>query len=175
MLNYNIFTKEKTSMTTSPAVILTELFKTNHNILHMQLKDISQAESLLQPPFRGNCLNWDIGHILGIYGEALEQMGLPGTLSAAEGKVYGYGSEPLCDAARANDLQDMVKRLDEALERITSQLGSLSPAELEREVTIWRGPMPLIEALSIIQWHSSYHTGQLELLRQLAGKNDKVI
>jgi hypothetical protein len=24
-------------------------------------------------------------------------------------------------------------------------------------------------------WHETYHVGQLELLRQLAGKNDKVI
>lgn len=29
-------------------------------------------------------------------------------------------------------------------------------------------------ALPFFLWHESYHTGQLELLRQLAGMNDKV-
>ncbi len=154
---------------------LIELYKNNHDTIHMQLEGISQAESLLQLPFRGNCLNWVVGHILGTRGEALKLMGLPGTLNPEEGKIYGYGSDPLTDPAKACDLDSMLARLDESLERVVNGLASLSPAELEREVRIWRGPMPLIEAISFVQWHESYHTGQLEYLRQLAGKNDKVI
>ena len=30
-------------------------------------------------------------------------------------------------------------------------------------------------SLSFLYWHEAYHTGQTEYLRQLAGKNDKVI
>jgi hypothetical protein len=29
--------------------------------------------------------------------------------------------------------------------------------------------------ITFLQWHETYHLGQLEPLRQLAGKNDKVI
>jgi hypothetical protein len=29
--------------------------------------------------------------------------------------------------------------------------------------------------LAFLNWHEAYHVGQLELLRQLAGKNDQVI
>ncbi len=159
----------------SSARILIHLFENNHSIIHMQLKGITQEESLLQPPFRGNCLNWVVGHILGIYGEVFEVMEMPGTLSNSEAKTYNYGSEPLTDCANASDLAQMIARLDAGLAKITSRLEELSSAELEREVTIWLGPVPLIEALFIVQWHASYHTGQLELLRQLAGKNDKVI
>ena len=43
------------------------------------------------------------------------------------------------------------------------------------EVQHWSGTIPLAEALSLAQWHEAYHIGQLEQLRQLAGKNDKVI
>lgn len=162
-------------MDASSPKILVELYQNNHDIIHKQLAEISHEDSLLQLPFRGNCMNWVVGHILGVRGEALELMGLPGTLNPAEEKIYGYGSDPLTDAEKACDLTSMVNRLDESLDKVINGLVSLSSAELDCQVSIWRGPMPLIAALSFIQWHESYHTGQLELLRQLAGKNDKVI
>jgi uncharacterized damage-inducible protein DinB len=33
----------------------------------------------------------------------------------------------------------------------------------------------MAERLAFAHWHETYHVGQLELLRQLTGKNDKVI
>lgn len=154
---------------------LIELYQFNHNIIQEQLKDITHAESLLQLPFRGNCMNWVIGHILCIRDECLELLGLPGLLTEAESKKYGYGSEPITDAARASDLDSMLTQLDESLSIIVSKLESLTQADLDREARIWRGPLPLSDAISFMLWHESYHSGQLELLRQLAGKNDHVI
>ena len=162
-------------MPTSTTQILIFLFQTNHEIIHMQLKDITHAQSLLQPPFRGNCMNYDIGHILGAYDWCMGEMGLPSALSEAEAKVYGHGGEPLTDAVNASDLNTMVKRLDESLEKIVSRLGNLSEAEQKREIKLFDEPWPLIQGLYFMFWHIAYHSGQLELLRQLAGKNDKVI
>ncbi|NHZ72498.1 MAG: hypothetical protein GWP17_05390, partial [Aquificales bacterium] len=31
------------------------------------------------------------------------------------------------------------------------------------------------DRIASLHWHETYHTGQLEILRQLAGKNDSVI
>jgi hypothetical protein len=157
------------------AKTLIDLFQFDHEVIQMQLKDITNAESLLQPPFRGNCMNWVVGHILGVCEDCLALLGLPGILTEEEKKVYGYGSEPIIDATRASDLNSLVKRLDESLTTLVNTLGSLSQAELDHQVEIWRGPLPLAEAISFMQWHEAYHTGQLELLRQLAGKNDHVI
>lgn len=154
---------------------LIDLYQFNHDIIHQQLKDITHSESLLQPTFRGNCLNWVIGHILNVREECLELLGLPGVMTENEKKNYEYGSEPITDAARASDLDSMLKRLDQSLAVILRKLESLSQADLDREARIWRGPLPLSEALSFLRWHETYHTGQLELLRQLAGKNDHVI
>ncbi len=162
-------------MEASPVQTLIHLIETNHDTIHLQLKDITQAESMLQLPFRGNCLNWVVGHILGIRGECLKMLDQPGTLSEAESKTYGYGSEPLTDADCAGDLEEMLKRLDESCEKICRQVASLASQDLEREVQIWRGDVSLLEGLSFEVWHEAYHTGQLELLRQLSGKNDKVI
>ena len=164
-------------MTTPTAKMLIDLYRNNHNILHAQLKDITQAESLLQLPFRGNCLNWVTGHILAAREQCLGLLGLPGVMSAEEKKRYGHGSEPLVEAnaATAMDLADLLSRLDETLPRLVEGLEGLSAEDLEREVAIWRGPLPLREAIGFVQWHEFYHTGQLELLRQLAGKDDHII
>ena len=162
-------------MYATPPQIIIELYKNNHDIIHKQLAGITQVDSLLQLPFRGNCMNWVVGHILGIRGEALEQMGLPGTFNAVEEQIYGYGSDPITSPDKACDLNELVSRLDMSLDRVIAGLQTLSSEDQIRSTKIWRGQMPVIAALSYIQWHESYHTGQLELLRQLAGKNDKVI
>jgi hypothetical protein len=52
---------------------------------------------------------------------------------------------------------------------------ALPAAELERVVTFANNPRPLGGFLAFLDWHESYHVGQLELLRQLAGKVDKII
>ena len=162
-------------MTPPAAKTLIDLLQFNHEIIHLQLKDITHAESLLQPPFRGNCMNWVIGHILDVRQGWLNLLGLPGILTEDEQKVYGYGSEAITTAAQASHLDSLGKKLDESLATLVSKLENIAQADLDREVEIWRGPLPLAQALSFMQWHEAYHTGQLELLRQLAGKNDHVI
>jgi uncharacterized damage-inducible protein DinB len=162
-------------MTPPAAITLIDILQFNHNAIHMQLKDITQAESLLQPPFQGNCMNWVIGHILDMRQSWTSVLGLPRILTEAEEKIYGYGSEPVTCAEQALPLEYLVKKLDENLAVLVGKLETLTQADLDGEVEIWRGKLPLAQALSFFQWHEAYHTGQLELLRQLAGKNDKVI
>jgi uncharacterized damage-inducible protein DinB len=163
-------------MESSPAKIFIGLFSFTHDgVLHTYVNGITQAESLLQPLSGGNCMNWTIGHILETYNTLLEWLGFPAIISVAEAGLYGYDSEPMTDPAKASDLQDMLKRLDEGKEKITSRVASLSTAELEREIEIWRGKVTLIEALMDSMWHVTYHSGQFEQLRQLAGKKEKVV
>ena len=157
------------------AKMLIDLLQFNHGIIHQQLNDITHVESLLQLPFQGNCMNWVLAHILTVHQEWLEMLCLPGILTEAEQKAYGYGSEPVTCAEQAIDLDTLVKRLDESLVTVVSRLENITQAELDREVEIWRGKQPLSQALSFFQWHETYHTGQLEQLRQLAGKNDHVV
>ena len=32
--------------------------------LHMQTNGLAHQDSLMQLPFRGNCMNWTLGHVL---------------------------------------------------------------------------------------------------------------
>jgi len=157
-------------MTTPAMKILTTLFQYNHGLIHEQLKDITHSESLLQPPFPGNCMNWVIGHILWGRDTCLKLAGLPGYMTEDENEVYGFGSIALTDPARSSDLYVLVERLDVSLNALTEQLAELSREELDRKIQTWRGLVSLCETLYIMQSHESYHAGQLELLRQLAGK-----
>jgi uncharacterized damage-inducible protein DinB len=171
----NIIFSRRVPMAIAAAKTLMDLLEFNQTTIHAQLKDITPAESLLQLPFRGNCMNWVVGHIVAIRQGWLEMLGLPGIMTEEEQKAYGYGSEPIGCAEQAIPLESLVKRLDENLAVLVKKLQGMTQSELDREVEIWRGKVPLAEALFFYLWHESYHTGQLEQLRQLAGKNDHVI
>jgi uncharacterized damage-inducible protein DinB len=159
-------------MTLTQTTWFSHLLEDNHKMIQMQVKDVTQAESLLQLPFKGNCLNWVVGHILDTYSICLEWMGQPAIRSEAEASTYGYGSQPMTDPTRAYDLSDMLKRLDLAAKQIPATLDGLAPVELEREIELWLGNVPLVDALFYMLCHVYYHTGQLEQLRELAGKNE---
>ena len=154
------------------SILFNHLLENNHEMIQMHTQDITHEESMLQLPFEGNCLNWVVGHILDTYSTCLEWLGEPAVRSEAESRTYGYGSEPLTDPDKAYDLIDMLKKLDLAAKQIMDNLENLTQAETEREIEIWRGKVSLIEALFFMQWHASYHTGQLEQLRELTRKND---
>lgn len=156
----------------SPAK-LAENFRFTTRLIHMQADGLTHAESLLLPPFRANCFNWVLGHILTSRDTCLRLLGLPVSLSPAELATYDRGSQPLTDPATATPLESLLSKLDDTASRLSAAL-SAEP-DLERLVTFGRGEQPLGEVIAFLHWHETYHTGQLELLRQLAGKNDQVI
>ena len=49
------------------------------------------------------------------------------------------------------------------------------PIALAEVVETRFGERPVGQHVAGLHWHETYHTGQLELLRQLAGKNDAII
>ena len=162
-------------MQTPPAQNLIDLWQLSNSVIHRQCQGLSQAESLLQLPFQGNCLNWVVGHMLKGRDDCLKWLGLPPLLSEAEFAVYTGGCEPLTDPARASDLDSLLARLDQALEMLTAAIQERGDEGLREAVKLFGEDSQLGGALAFLQWHEAYHLGQLELLRQLAGKGDKVI
>jgi uncharacterized damage-inducible protein DinB len=159
------------------AELIARYFKLNYRVLHMQLEGLSHEDSLLQPPFRANNLNWVLGHIIAGRSRALALLGAEPVWSKEESAAYAQESEPIT-AEAALPLHQLVADLDTAQDRLAEVLAKTTEVEL--------GPNPLGiqkegqdrslgERLSFIYWHEAYHTGQTELLRQLAGVDDKVI
>ena len=148
----------------------------NLNIIKAQTEGLSHADSLLQLPFRGNCLNWVLGHIAGNRHGIVQYLGGEPILSEAQMARYGYGSDPVeGDEEGLVNLEALLAMLGSAQEEIASRLAATNQDDLATEVESFLGKTSLAQLLFFLFWHESYHVGQTEPLRQLAGKDDAVI
>ena len=157
-----------------PKENLSATLRLNQAILHRHTQDLTQADSLVQPPFQANCMNWVLGHILANRDTILNFLGLEKSLSSGEHQLYHRGSERLTDADLASDLPQLLARLEKTKEQILLALETIEPAGLDKTVHFGEDT-PLGEVIDFLFWHETYHIGQLELLRQVAGKNDPII
>jgi hypothetical protein len=153
------------------ADLITRYFNLNHRVIHLQIDGLTHADSLLQPPFRANCLNWVLGHVVAARNNALILLGAEPVWSEQEATPYATDSEPITGDGAGHRLEKLVADLDRSQEWLEAALERVSAAELARV----EGEHSLGERLAGLYWHEAYHTGQTEYLRQLAGKNDKVV
>lgn len=155
---------------------LANAFGLNLNIIRMQTEGLTHEDSLLRPPFRGNCLNWVLGHIATNRNRVLTALGEEPVLSAAETTRYEAGSDPITEEEEGIlTLVMLLAALEHAQEKITTALGRITVEELAREIEVGDRTMTLGQRLFGLYFHETYHTGQTEILRQLAGMDDKVI
>ena len=143
-------------------------------IVKRQTDGLTHAESLIQPPLRGNCLNWVVGHIVCRRNEALERLGESPFWDPATIAIYITGSDPIKESSQALPLESLLDDLYESQQRLEAALKSAKDETLERVIQIGEQSVTVRERLAGLHWHETYHSGQLELLRQLAGKNDKI-
>lgn len=153
-----------------------EGFARNLRIIGMQTAGLTHDDSLFQPPVRGNCLNWVLGHIAGSRNRILRALDAEPVLPDAEAARYARDSAPITgpsdDILR---LETILAALERSQTSIDERLATLTPDDLAREIPFAGRAMPLGQVLFSLYFHETYHTGQTELLRQLAGTNDKVI
>jgi hypothetical protein len=144
----------------------------NYGVILAQVEGVTHDESVRQLPFRGNCMNWVIGHLIASHDDVLRVLGLPPTFREDERRRYARESAPITQSEEALPFADLLRTLATSQERLLTALRAATPDELA--VKNERG-QTTGERAEFLLWHQAYHIGQLELLRQLAGKNDKVI
>ena len=155
---------------------LAEAYALNTRIIHMQTQDLTQADSLIQTPYHINSLNWTLGHIAVHRDKVLALLDHEPLLSTSETERYGRGSEPvIAEDAGTLSLERLLEILDRGQEIISQRLAELIPEELARELPLGKGTTTLAARLHWYYFHDTYHTGQTELLRQIADKNDQII
>ena len=158
------------------ATDLIEGLERNLGIVKAQTEGLSHADCLLQLPFRGNCLNWVLGHMADNRNTMLRLLGEQAILSEAHTKRYGYGSEPVCgDGDDILTLEQLLTVLERGQSALAARLQIATVEELAGEVQSFLGTTTLGQLIFFLFWHETYHVGQPEYLRQLAGKDDKVI
>lgn len=154
---------------------IVRMYEMNSQIIKAQTDGITTAESLLQLPFRSNCMNWVLGHI-GVYRNyVLMHLGGAPVWDEVSWGIYGTGSPLLTDAAIAYPMEKLLADLATIEQRIGEIVLALPEATLlEAKEYEYVGVQPMYVWLNGLIWHETYHVGQLEMLRQLAGKNDEV-
>ncbi|NIM93874.1 MAG: hypothetical protein GTO18_09215 [Anaerolineales bacterium] len=141
----------------------------------MQTESLSHEQSLLQLPFRGNCMNWVLGHTLVDRNSAVKILGGESFLADDEIAIYVSCSEPVTHDSGSITLEQLLEHLDRSLDWIEETLSDLTSDDLDKEVESGGRKDTVDHLIAGLHWHETYRTGQLEILRQLAGKDDKVI
>lgn len=155
---------------------LAQAYERNLGIIEQQVKGLTHEQCLIQPPFRGNCMNWVLGHIAETRNSICKSLGQGAVMTTEEAKRYGFGSKPVCgEGPGVLPLERLMEILRESQKRINAALPLLTNDELNKMVKDHRGQVTLANRLVFLHFHDTYHTGQTELLRQLAGTDDHVI
>ena len=153
---------------------LVKLFDATNFVVTRQADGLTHEESLVQLPFRSNCFNWVLGHIVMGRDRALEALGSNPLYSDEQRQRYGTGSEPITPENQALTLEALLAGMDKSREAIAAALESTSEAALAK---VWNeeSGQTVEDRIRGLHWHETYHSGQLEILRQAAGKDDRIL
>jgi hypothetical protein len=167
-----------TASNTTPTHSAQQLIDTlalHKRVLAMQLEGLSHGDSLRQAPFRGNCLNWVLGHIAVNRNHILTLLGEESILDDETIARYDTGSEPvLADGDGVLTFEELRGLIEQEHVQIEAAL-SVATADVFEQVTPASDPKSVLDAIRFRIWHETYHVGQTEYLRQIAGTNDHVI
>lgn len=157
--------------------MLADAYENNIEIVKMQAAGLTQADSLVQLPFRSNCLNWVLGHLVSNRRTVLKLLGDEQTITAQMIARYEYGSAPVTgEGEGVLSVEMLLELLDKAQLQIAKRLEAISDEELAHPMLPFgTQERTLGEWLFFFYFHDCYHVGQTEILRQAAGKNDKII
>jgi hypothetical protein len=152
------------------------LYKIENDLILKQVADLSQADTLIQPQPSGNCMNWVLGHMLENRIAALTLIGGTSPFDSQELAHYRHGSEPIKgEEAGVLDFSRLVEGLNAVNSAMAQQLEGMDPANFEREVQMFGRTVTLGWRYLFFNHDFSYHMGQLELLRQMAGHTEKIL
>ncbi len=157
----------------NPAKQLSSELKLNLNVITAQTDGLTQAESLIQPSFNANCMNWILGHIVGGRATLHRLTGTPTPFDLAPYARFERDSPPVTGPGDGLPLAQMLADLAASNDVLLARLAAMSDEEF---AAVPEGGNRSVDVqLGFFSWHETYHVGQTELLRQVAGKNDKII
>ncbi len=145
-------------------------------IIEEQTRDLTHADSLLQPQPAGNCLNWLLGHLITSQLAIIAAIGGVPPFNIELVARYERDSEPIHgEEPGVLKLAELLEMLKQVNSTVDTHLSGLDEDAFSREIKIGERKMTLGWRVFFLHFHYTYHIGQLEYLRQLAGKLDKVI
>jgi uncharacterized damage-inducible protein DinB len=155
---------------------LENVYKRNLIVIKRQLKGLTHADSLIQPPVRGNCLNFVLGHVAASRQSVLKVLGVDSLMGEEHIDRYTREADPVTeDGDDVMTLDQIMDVMDKSQKAIAKHLLKLSEDDLSKKLGDGDEKTTVGMRIEFLSWHEAYHTGQTEYLRQLAGTDDKVI
>lgn len=155
---------------------LVDDYSRNSWLVQRHLEGLSHADALIRPNGTGNCINYIFGHILLCRVEMLEMLGRPASVCVDALKRYDTGAEPIgpesTDICSLEQLREWWIEVDG---EFLAALREASAETLQRIVKTSHGEVELHRRLHFFYFHETFHIGQFEILRHLAGKTESLI
>lgn len=153
---------------------LSAAFARNIWIIKQQTEGLTQADTLLQA-HGGNCLNWMIGHIAWYRDRMLELLDAPTIMGEAIARYKREGEPVLHDGPDVLPLQTLISKLEVSQQHLAAALSTRGEDYMQREWNTGDRVTTVGKRLFFLYFHESYHVGQAELFRQMAGHHDHII
>ena len=152
-------------------------YERNLEIIQLQTNNLTHEQSLIQLPFRSNCLNWVVGHILTNRCNILRLLGAEELRPGVNLDHYERGSQPVTSNGEGVlPLEELLRLLEDTQERLSAVFEQETEESLQRTATYRDRPeRPIAYWVFFLYFHDSYHVGQTEILRQAAGMDDQII
>ena len=154
---------------------LAKLLFEEQDLMLKQVDGLSHADSLLQPQPGGNCLNWVMGHLVVNLADILQFLGAEPPADLPNLEHYGYGSQPVLGRCfwrlELNLLVDTYLRLNTL---VTERLANMQMQNLTMRSNSFKERTAAVCGLFLLL-SSQLSSGQLEQLRNLAGRTEKIV
>lgn len=155
---------------------LVEDYSRNSRLLLKHLDGLSHADTLIRPNGTGNCINYIFGHLLLCRVEMLAMLGQPSEVS--EETLARYGNDVEAVGPDSMDIfpLDQLKEWWQAVDsQFLAAIQNASDETMLHVINTGRREMPRHRRLHFYFFHESFHLGQFETLRHLAGKTEALI
>jgi hypothetical protein len=154
----------------------TRLLSIEYNLIHTQTEGLTQADTLIQPQPSGNCMNWVLGHMLDNQITLLPVLGKESPVAPAALERYRRDSDPVTgEGPGVLPLEKLLEGHDQVQAALIARLGEMSEADFTQEIEFRGRTVTVGWRVLFLNFHFTNHLGPLELLRQLAGRTEKLI
>lgn len=144
--------------------------------LLQQTEGLSHEDSLIQPQPGGNCLNWVVGHLVWCMADMLTAVGEDLPTDLLDLSHYEYGSEPIKKQEEGvYNLRELINHFTNLTRLFTKKLEQIDESAFDETIPFFQGPTRRGYVLFFDLYHNTLHLGQLEQLRNLAGRTEKLV
>ena len=153
-----------------------QMLALEQEIVHAQTAEMTKEEFLMQPAPGGNCMLWVLAHLADNLREIQQALGADPLQGTEILDRFKRGSEPVRGPEpglpSGAEVLAVYDRLHQAL---TTRLSAMTPTDFDEQIPMHGSQARRGWVAFFYIFHHSYHVGQLEYLRNLAGHNEKII